>query len=127
MLDSYHNFSYPSRIDVHQHQAPTAETAKLLSELEKEAKDRVLAAHHFSKESNGIAGDVIFFYNPVNDTVDVVISTTINDQKIKVEDTINKMDLVLDGQEAFKRLLNTISEKITMMLAARIAKGLFKS
>lgn len=39
-----HAPAVPSRIDVHEHRAPTAETAKLLSELEAEAQRRIEAS-----------------------------------------------------------------------------------
>lgn len=114
MFDRTTNYYSPSKkIDVHEYRAPTAETAKLLNELQKEATDKIFDSFILKNAEFGC--EVAVFTTVHNLGKRVFYKMVIN--KTPIQDSfdlefINEYDRDEIIVEVFSELSKHIAEKI---------------
>ncbi len=126
--------NFPSRIDVHEHKAPTSESARLLSELEREAEKRLMSLTKLDDNVFNITWYV--FDNRVSMSLKAVGKFLINGQEHKIEIDIptrfarckgKTEDYKKFGNEVCKAIQEKVSEFLTIELFDKHAREIIES
>jgi len=88
---SVHNYS-PSRIDVHEHKAPTDESVKLLNEFEEKAKENIIAVYRI-EENNINAVAILYQDNVCQDAINYFLKFNLNGREYKLRGELKKRDI----------------------------------
>ena len=84
--------SNPSRVDVHEHRAPTDESSKLLNEMREKTLKNLIA--QFKVENNVLSGVVTYFAEDFcNGDYNVVLKFKLNNVDYTVSERIDKFDI----------------------------------
>lgn len=104
----------PTTSIIHEHRAPTDESVKLLREMEKEARERVISSFVFS--DNQVKGSVVVMLNVMTSDKTVYIRYSLNGTEHKEEFTIQDIEILIDRTEALKLLIERLSWRIAVNL-----------
>jgi len=104
----------PDKIDVTHKEAPTAESARLLKDLEAEARDRVIDSYIF--EDNVLNGSVVLSDNHTNRKIDARIGFELNGKKYRTEASIDELEVRNSKEKARQMLVQAVSEAIGRQL-----------
>jgi len=106
--------SGPSRVDVHEHKAPTDESIKLLREMEQKAHDQIIGA--FVSKSNDLNGIVIHKrYSQYVMEEEVVVAFKLNGYLTQVVHKV-PCGYLFTKEEAAKMLYDGLSKEIARTL-----------
>lgn len=127
MFDTYvqrvSGTNFPSKIDVHEHKAPTSESARLLSELEREAEKRLLSVVKLNDNVFNVTWYV--FDNRASFSLRAVGKFLINGKEHKIEiDIPTRFIGRRGGAEDYKKFGNevckVIQEKVSQFLTIEL-------
>ena len=127
MFDTYvqrvSGTSFPSRIDVHEHKAPTSESARLLSELEREAEKRLMSLTKLDDNVFNVTWYV--FDSPMTLSLKAVGKFLINGQEHKIEIDIptrfiGRKAKVEDYKKFGDEVCKAIQEKVAKFLTIEL-------
>lgn len=119
MFDHYdirHTTSMPSRIDVHEQRAPTADSARFLNELQREAEKRIFAS--VPLENNLLKGQVFLHHYYAINGYQLVAIYEINGKQFQstVDRSGYKLRSVDDQVEFVHELRDKIAKDIAGIL-----------
>ena len=129
MFDHYdirHSTSSPSRIDVHEHRAPTPDSARFLNELQREAEKRIFAS--VPLENNLLKGQVFLHHYYAIHGYQLVAIYEINGKQFQstVDRSGYKLRTVEDQVEFVHELRDKIAKDIAgILLDANLNHRLF--
>lgn len=106
----------PSRIDVHEHRAPTDESIRLLGIMESAAQKRILDAWRTGE--NGVQASCVVFAACATPDVDACWRVTLNGKTIEGKVRVTRAKFESQGKDVFR---NAIIENIADVLAKNIA------
>lgn len=101
-----------------EHRAPTADSARLLSELEEAAIKRILTS--FKLDNKVIGGAVQVMLDPLHDDLHIYVVARVNGSRIESKTTVTLFK-INDAQEVFAQVKTDFADK----LAASLLNDLF--
>lgn len=105
----------PTRVETHEHRAPTDESIKLLVEFEEKARARVIDA--YVTKSNDLHGAVIRERCPERDEIVFIYRFDLNGKRYVIEEAISSTaSFVWNEHEARKHLVKVVAEAIAKVL-----------
>ncbi len=121
-LGSTHTTKYvptgPSRVDVHEHRAPTDDSVKLLREMEEKSRDQIVGA--FVTKSNELAGAVVFMKPSILAEYDVYIRFKLNGEDYEFKQVISDLEFYMSKIEAYKMLAEKVASVIAKKLMCKL-------
>ena len=117
MFDRYHITNAPDKV-THNHKYPTtSDQLRNLRETENQVRSSIVSNHNFD---NQIRGRVTTFFDHEFETHTIVVSFSINGEKLEVTENVTRRDFDLDEREALEKLaqaiINAYSGKIWDMV-----------
>lgn len=103
----------PSRIDIHEHRAPTTDSARFLSELQREAEKRIIAT--VPLEDNLIKGQVFLHHYYAINAYQLVAAYKVNGKTF--ETTVEKSAFQIRTVEDQVKFLHELRDKIATDIA----------
>lgn len=119
------SFYGPDTVEVHHHRAPADASVRLLREMEKAAKDSVIAAYQVD---NVFSVSVLEMQaNEVLCTTDVLAVFSLNDERFRARVSTDLARLLSRGDErsaesAMRILFKTLSDEIAEQLMVKLAE-----
>ena len=88
------------------------DAARLLKELQSQAKENIVCAYEFNQQKNIVSGSVFAVRNEITRGVDVHVLANVNGHEIKTNHYVSDFDFELDAQLAYKLLSDEVSKEI---------------
>ena len=136
MFDKYYSENtrlvpYNKKVTVHNHQAPVADSARLLKELEEKAIDNIFANFAINNPFNAAAIYTSRSMDALSNTLHYQARFELNSKSYSVDGKINASDLIKESQFGNQHVLlhvvKELSEKISIELVKNAAPELMGS